>query len=546
MRTFALIHLALAALLAPAPAAAQLAAAPDTLRGQFLFVDGDRAYLRALDPVDARDSLWVPGLGPVVEANPPILKLAITQAYFVRHQMGDTLQLLRLAGGLRAQPVDLECDPSVWDPLAVATPSAFAAAPLFHRGLFRLDANGEVEGDLARAWFWKGFDLFVVIDTTARFSDGTPIDAFAVKSSLDRYFWYRRDVPAFSWQYAIAGVEAYRSGRVSQLLGLIPRSRDTLQFNLARPLYDLPGCLASPELAIVRWERDGAAAPVTATAGYYGRRAADTVYGAGPAGGWIRLSAQKGAASARLVMTRAGARATNFHGAPNVIGDCAAPSLLVVEPRTETGRQLLTFVRFAVDCDAVRNAADAGASRCVASLFPDCARDSADRGKGPAPDLMRARDARQLVRGTPRVRIAGAGPDSSVALYLVDAFKAWNLKSVLVDTGQECDLAVQWWSFGHFFAPLYAEAALWHMGRNADDSLVLLLGRARQVADDSLRAAAYRSLLARIADLRPYVALLQGAVWIQEPQGEASAGIAYRRDDFGRPRGPIFLLEAAQ
>lgn len=506
----------------------------DTLRAQFLFVDGDQVYLRALDAIGPRDSLWAPGLGTVVESDPPILKLAVS-TYFVHLQMGDTLRILRTVLRRRAAHVELSCDPAVWDPLTIQSGSAFASAGLFHRGLFRLtDDQGGVEGDVVRDWFWKGFDLFVVVDTSARFGDGTQVDANAVKASLERYFWYRRDVPEYAWQRCIAGLEAYWSGRTNQVLGLIPRSHDTLQFNMAKPLYDLPGYLATPALSIVRWQREREAAPVVATAGHYGTRVADTVLGRAPSYGRVVLKPADDSLSVVTVMPAA-TGPTVGDDMTNAARAVPIPALLVVRPRTEPGRQLLTFVRFAVDRQAVMAAAGEPGARSTNALFPEAQGDSSLITPSAYPDLEKAREARRLVRGSPRARIGYLGSLRSAAAYLVDALKAWDLKAILSDSSEACDVRLERWSFDGFLPCAGAEGALANLGRGPDDSLVMLLQRARQTADDGLRKKAYRSLLVRIADDSPYLALLQLGAQVQ-----GLGSVVCRQDWLGRPIGPLF------
>lgn len=510
----------------------------DTLTAQYLFVDGNRVYLRCSEALGPLDSVWAPGLGTVVAIDGPVLKLAVS-SYFVRYQMGDTVRLLRAVLRRRAADVRLVCDTAVWDPLTATSASAFAAAGLFHRGLFRLtDDQGGVACDLARDWFWKGFDLFVVIDTTARFGDGTPVDAAAVKASLERYFWYRRDALEYSWQQALVGIKAYRSGRTDQVIGIIPRSRDTLQFNMERPLYDLPAYLATPALSIVRWRSAGDVAPVTATAGPYGRRVADTVYGRAPSFGRVVLSsvADSSARAIRIV-----AESGRSDEALSPASKVPAPELLVVRPLTDLGRQLSTFVRFASNREAIQAAAGQPGSRSTQSPYPDAAIDSADLTGAAGPDMEKARDARKLVRSLARARIGFAEPYRAVATYLVDAFKAWDLKATLVESGEACDLTIESLAFDGFLPCAYAENVLAHLGRASDDSLVLLLGKARQMADDAERAGAYRSLLVRIADDSPYIPMLQLGVLIW-----TAADLTCRTDWLGRPAGPVFSREEEQ
>jgi len=179
--------------------------------GTYLFSLGDTSFVQCQAILASGDSAVAVGLGTCIAGQPPIWKFfGATFGDF--GTQGDTVWIKRYALPRRAGDVDVSCAPEVFDPLTMDRGSSYAGASLFHRTVFQFDSLGRVVGDLAIDWWWRGSDLMIVIDTTQRFTDGSVVDAAAVKYSIERYFWYRRNVPAYSWHYSIAGVKNYLNG----------------------------------------------------------------------------------------------------------------------------------------------------------------------------------------------------------------------------------------------------------------------------------------------------------------------------------------------
>ena len=514
---------------------------PDTSYVEFLFEDDGIAYVRCGLDAQPNDSFACERLGPLIEGRQPIWTFETSGT--TPRTPGDTLTLLRFVLPQRAARVLLWTDADNWDPLELSTPLAWATAALHHRSLFKRYGATEPLPDLAVMSYWQHHDLFVVIDTTQRFGDGAQVNAMTVKSSLERYFWYRRDVPEYSWQYCIAGVENYRRGHVGHMVGLIPRSRDTLQFNLVRPNYSLPSRLAALETAIVRWQVEGHDAPVTATSGYYGLRSADTCFGRSPQGGAVIRSEE-----ARVFERAATVDSLSSGQRHNVLEiQVPVPRLLVLRGRAHLDRSILTFLDHAVDRRAMARESYGTAGRLPVLGFPMAAESAADINLGGLDlprnqstdtwkiDLDAAQSARSMIRGRPRLRIGYDERWASAARYLVNALKAWTFSAELVGPDEPFDLRIEEWDYQSFQVDAQIESVLHHTGASPDDTLLARLHAARTNATFR-RTADYASLLARLAESPAYVALCQPVASVRI----RSAGpIEFDRDAVGRPLGPI-------
>jgi hypothetical protein len=509
----------------------------DTLHAQFLFISGDTAYVRCNHVADPDDSIATPYLGAWIACDPPIWRFKV-HTLSLQLEMGDALVLHRHALPRRAADLELHCDAAVWDPLSLEAGSAFAASGLIHRSLFRFDSTGRVIGDLAREWAYRGHDLYVVIDTASRFGDGSRVDAQAVKSSLERFFWYRRDAADWSWSYAVAGVDSYRRGLTTQIVGILPRSRDTLQFNLARPFYDLPGYLASPALAIVKWNLEGYRAPVRSTCGPYGARLGDSLLGSTPHRGVLMLRAPDDPSTAFARAPRAASIPVLESRELERVEAVNMPQLLVLRPCSVIDPLLLSFVDFAIDRDGVRSAAGTHASTDLAEPFlfaPEAALYFMPRF-----DLKRAREARELIRTKPRLRVAAEPGWESVGNYLVHALNAWNCTAEAVGAEEPCDLRVELWRFDSFLLDAYLETALNRVTGDSGDSLAVHLEAARRIEAEDLRSEALRALVSRLVEAKAFIALLRPVArfGVDAPRNvTVEMGV---HDGLGRPLGPLF------
>jgi ABC-type transport system substrate-binding protein len=278
MNRIAVLVVLIILILAVIPAAAEPADPPDTLFGQYLFANATEAFVKCNVELRLNDSIVALALGEMVSAKPPIWSFSYGDSN-VSYRMGDTVLILRYTLPRRALDVTALTNRALWDPVAVGYEVPYAALGLVHRWLFKLTPEGAIKPDLAREWYWQGHDLFVILDSTQTFGDDTPIDAYRVKSSVERYLWYQRDTSIYNWQSRIAGVGNYRKGQVNHVVGLIPRHRDTLQISMSRPNFELPSRFAAPRTAIVKWSRTEDAAPVVATAGHYSLREGRTLKG---------------------------------------------------------------------------------------------------------------------------------------------------------------------------------------------------------------------------------------------------------------------------
>lgn len=517
-------------LLSAGSAFAQVFPTTDTLKGEFLFYTGDRAYVRCDSSARMNDSVWCDRLGPVVRSTVPVWEFESDDGKALKQ--GESLTILRRSLPKRAARLNVVGGFDAWDPVQLRTAAGWALWPLFHRALFAVKPDGKLAGDLARAWFWRGSDLFVVVDTSARFGDGSLVDAYAVKTSLERYLWYMRDVPAYSWQGCIAGLDNYRRGRISHIVGLVPRGRDTLQFNLTRPNFSLPERLASPGTAIVRWVRSADGAPVVASCGYYASAdsgaAADVFRGREQHLGLLVVSHQ---VTDRVWIGSADSSSCVKDRVP-------APRLLVVRPLKVLPDGLLSFLNWAIDRSAM-TAQSGGDRSSHRALLPTGSRPDS-RPEQVAFDYEKAREARKRVQGRPALSIGYARGLEEEAQYLATVLKAWDIRASYASSPEAADVRVELWDFESFAPDAQVERAFDHAGLAAGDSLVTLLQSARGTADELRRAVLYRSLRSRLEDRAPYVALLQADALVTTCGGT----LDHSRDVWGRYVGPFFLAES--
>lgn len=508
----------------------QSAPSRDTLKGEFLFYTDGKAYVRCDSSARINDSVWCEQLGPVSRSSAPIWEFSADPE--ARLKKGEPVALFRVALPRRAAHLNVVGGYDAWDPVQLRTAAGWAMWPLFHRALFKMSPNGELLGDLARSWFWRGNDLFVVVDTSVEFGDGSWVDAYAVKTSLERYLWYAREVPAYSWQYCLAGLENYRRGRIGHIVGLVPRGRDTLQFNLSRPNYSLPERLASPGTAVVKWIRSADGAPVVASCGYYGDvdsgSAADVFHGRELHLGSLVVSHQ---VADRVWIGEAESTSC-------VRERVSAPRLLVVRPLRELPEGLLSFLNWAIDRDAL--IAQSGGDRSFHDGLLPVGNDLDTDDAAHKFDYEKARAARRLVPGRPSVSVGYARGLEDEAQYLVTALKAWDVRASYASSPEAADVRVELWDFESFAADAQIERAFDHVGLAAEDTLVGLLQSARATSDAAKRGGLYRSLRTRLEERAPYMSLLQADALVTTCGG----ALDHARDAWGRYVGPFFLAEA--
>lgn len=544
MRTHLLLALATALLIPVAAPASETIALPiDTVVGTYLFSLGDTSFVQCQAALGVHDSAAAAGLGTCIGGQPPIWKFLQT-TFAHSSAQGDTVWIERYILPRRAGTVEVGCTPEVFDPLTIDHSSSYAAASLFHRAIFQYDSSGQVIGDLATDWWWRGSDLMIVIDTTRRFTDGSVIDAAAVKYSIERHFWYRRNVPAYSWHYSIAGVKNYLNGFARSVVGLIPRSRDTLQINLIRPLYELPAYFTATRLSVVKWQVTGDRAPVVATAGYYGPAEGNAAPGRSSHGGTLVLN--NSSSSGDVLNFGSG-----LAGHVTYISNVAVPGMLVLRAATGLNSSIMTFVDFALDRWVVGEVSTGKNQLSPSGIYPVClpceawseskVKDALRSRMWQANDtvaLADARAARRLFKGFPRVRVAYADGWAKTAEYFVDWLKAWDVRGELTADSSRWDVRIEYWDYDGFSRDTWAETALWKLGLRATDTLVQRLIQARGIRDDVMRSLAYKSLLSRIEESAQYIVLYQELTGYSYSDVEPVVDVTV--DIYGRPRGPLF------
>jgi ABC-type transport system substrate-binding protein len=145
--------------------------------------------------------------------------------------------------------------PLVLDPLAASagSPAELMVAELLHDGLTALGPDGEVLPGLARSWTAEdSFQTWTVrLDAAASFTDGDPVTAEAVVTSLTRVAAAGPGSLASLRLEAVAGYDELVAGEADGLAGLSVEDDVTLRIQTTSPLATLPAVLAAPELGIV-------------------------------------------------------------------------------------------------------------------------------------------------------------------------------------------------------------------------------------------------------------------------------------------------------
>ncbi|MEU6119422.1 ABC transporter substrate-binding protein [Streptomyces sp. NPDC047117] len=121
--------------------------------------------------------------------------------------------------------------PTSWDPVTSSAGWDVHALSLVYSGLTKLDEKGNAVPALARSWKYNddGTAVTFTLRKGLTFSDGTPLDATAVKKSIER------------------GRDAPKSLIASQLVGVrkaVARDARTVELQLVEPDYQFPALLA--------------------------------------------------------------------------------------------------------------------------------------------------------------------------------------------------------------------------------------------------------------------------------------------------------------
>ncbi|MEQ8716120.1 MAG: ABC transporter substrate-binding protein [Acidimicrobiales bacterium] len=142
------------------------------------------------------------------------------------------------------------------DPAATSLGShgELVVADLLFDGLTSWDATAdELVGALATDWtLSEDHDAWTfTLDPDAVFSDGTPVTAGAVKSSLERLVQADPASLAATRLEFVTGFAAFADDDADEIEGLVAEDDDTLTIGLDRPLFALPAILSSPVYGVV-------------------------------------------------------------------------------------------------------------------------------------------------------------------------------------------------------------------------------------------------------------------------------------------------------
>ena len=146
--------------------------------------------------------------------------------------------------------------------------------------LLTTDADGQLVPSLADEWSLGdgGRSARLRLRTGVKFSDGTPLTAAAVKTSLERAIRVRPDgIPAAL--AAIRGAAAHRKGEAAEVSGIRAVSDDRLEFDFVEPLPIFPALLPDVLTAIVKTApAEGGGEPAIGTGPFVvARRTADRI-----------------------------------------------------------------------------------------------------------------------------------------------------------------------------------------------------------------------------------------------------------------------------
>jgi ABC-type transport system substrate-binding protein len=131
--------------------------------------------------------------------------------------------------------------PSTWDPVTSTAGTDVTPLSLVYSGLTKLDTKGRPVPDLASSWTWAkdGLSLTFALRPKLVFSDGTKLDATAVKQNILR----GRDDPKSLIAPQLAGVAAVSTPNATT----VKIALKTQNYDLLRVLAGKTGELVSPK-----------------------------------------------------------------------------------------------------------------------------------------------------------------------------------------------------------------------------------------------------------------------------------------------------------
>jgi len=146
-------------------------------------------------------------------------------------------------------------DPTTLDPALVGdTTSSFVVRQLFS-GLVKLDADLNVQPDLADTWDVSEDGLVYTFELNphARFADGTPITAEDVQYSLERTTDpnLARFLPARTYLSDIVGVQEKLAGQADRINGITVLDDQRISITIDAPKSYFPAKLAHPTSFVV-------------------------------------------------------------------------------------------------------------------------------------------------------------------------------------------------------------------------------------------------------------------------------------------------------
>lgn len=144
-------------------------------------------------------------------------------------------------------------DPGNLDPAQVSSYDQTLMSTNVLEGLFRLSKDGtSVEPGLAESSEVSDDGLrWTVSLRDARFHDGEPVTADAVKFSFERLVSPDTNSPKAGIIDMVVGAEAFRTGDADEIDGITVVDEKTVEFELVEPFAAFGALLASPNLALV-------------------------------------------------------------------------------------------------------------------------------------------------------------------------------------------------------------------------------------------------------------------------------------------------------
>lgn len=133
--------------------------------------------------------------------------------------------------------------PTSWDPVTSRTGMDINTISLAYASLTRLDGAGNVEPSLAKSWHYNGDGTAITFELRngLKFTDGTPLDAAAVKAFFDRGKTQK---------------DSFLKDQLADVASVSVESATVVTLHLSEPDYQIPylvagrtGAVSSPEAA---------------------------------------------------------------------------------------------------------------------------------------------------------------------------------------------------------------------------------------------------------------------------------------------------------